>query len=170
MVSYIKTRTKLAAFVGLGILLSASSAIAQDPAQWKATPKAKTVAAGSSTTVKLSGKFDEGWYIYSLTQGPGGPIATRVTLPDSALVKLGGKAVATTEPSTKFDENFGINVEKHNNSVDFEVPVSVLPTVKPGAKEITVAVRYQACNDTVCLPPKTKRVKVPLTVTAKTKK
>lgn len=150
-------------------LVAISNAQAQDPAQWVAVAASKSVAVGASTTVKLVGKFEDGWYIYSVTQGKGGPIPTRVTLPDSTLVRLGGKITSKKEPVAKFDENFGIEIEKYDEGVELEVPVKILPSVKPGAKEVTVAVRYQACNDTVCLPPRTKRVKVPLTITAKGK-
>lgn len=156
---------------GAAFLAVSTPAIAQDPVQWTGTPSAKSVAAGGTLTVKMSGKLEEGWYIYSVTQGPGGPIPTRVTLPDSNAVGLGGKITPASQPKVQFDENFGIDVETHGgDAVVLNVPVKVLPKAKAGKQEFTVAIRYQACNGNVCLPPRTKRVKVPVTVTAPVKK
>src|SRR5207249_28836 len=69
-----------AAMTGLRILLAtgalvaaARSATAQEPVHWKAAASPVTVRAGGKLSVKLSATIDDGWHIYSMTQGKGGP-------------------------------------------------------------------------------------------------
>ena len=80
--------------------------------------------AGGKTTVKLAASIDDGWHIYSVTQGPGGPMPTKVTVPTGQSFALSG-AVKGSQPDTKFDENFGIQVETYENRAEFTVPLTI---------------------------------------------
>jgi DsbC/DsbD-like thiol-disulfide interchange protein len=62
------------------------------------------------------------------------------------------------------DPNFGINVETYDRAVTFVLPIRVATTTPAGAGTVTVTARYQACNATLCLPPQTARVPVPIVV------
>ena len=47
------------------------------------------------------------------------------------------------------------------------ISVSVNADASEGTQELTASVRYQACNDTTCLPPRT-LASLPVTISAKT--
>jgi len=151
-----------AAFVTLG----AAAAHAQDPVKWTATPAAKTVAPGAKTTVKLNATIEDGWHIYSVTQAPGGPFPTKITLPKEQPFTLAG-TVKGAPPESAFDKNFGITVETYENKAEFTVPVEVDKAAPAGDQTAQVAVRYQACNASLCLPAKTTKVPVALNVKGK---
>lgn len=59
------------------------------------------------------------------------------------------------------DKKFGFSENELNvyeGKVEFGFDVTPLKTFRRDKVAIEVAVRYQACNDEVCFPPKTKRV------------
>jgi DsbC/DsbD-like thiol-disulfide interchange protein len=140
----------------------AASASAQDPVKWTATQVADA-APGGKASVKLVAAIEAGWHVYSLTQGPGGPNPTRITVPDSQEFTLSGDIKADA-PDVKFDENFGINVETYESSAEFMVPLAVAKTAKVGTQTMQIKARYQVCNATMCLPPKTAKLAVDLKV------
>jgi thiol:disulfide interchange protein DsbD len=150
---------------------AATTAQAQDPVKWTATPAAKTVAPGAKAAIKLDATIEDGWHIYSITQGPGGPVPTRITVPKDQPFTLDAKTkIKGNPPVAKFDENFGIQVETHENNAEFVVPVVVEKNAKSGAQKGQVSVRYQVCNESMCLPAKTKKVDVTLNVKGKSGK
>jgi len=156
------TMTKLPLALA-AVVLTAASAHAQDPVKWTAAPAAKAVTAGGKTTVKLAASIDDGWHIYSVTQGPGGPMPTKVTVPTGQSFALAG-AVKGSQPDTKFDENFGIQVETYEGKAEFTVPLTIDKATKSGAQNAQVSVKYQVCNASTCLPPKTEKLTVAMNV------
>jgi thiol:disulfide interchange protein DsbD len=90
--------------------------------------------------------------MYSITQGAGGPIPTRITLAEGpfALGRITG-----TRPTVKLDPNFGINTETYSGSATFSVPFTVNRDAPQGESPLKINVRYQVCNETVCMPPRT---------------
>jgi thiol:disulfide interchange protein DsbD len=143
----------------------AASASAQNPVTWTATA-GKSAAAGGTTSVKLSATIQEGWHIYSITQPAGGPNPTRIVLPDSKPFTLDGSIKPTVAPDVAFDKNFNINVETYEKGAEFTVPLKIDKSAKAGTQQVHVNARYQVCNSTSCLPPKT----VKLTADVKVKK
>ena len=124
----------------------------------------RPVVAGRAVDVVLAADIADGWYIYSLTQKPGGPYPLRIQLTGAADVGLRGAIKAPT-PVTKFDPNFGIETQLHRGKPRFVVPVGVPVGALTGKRELVVAARYQACSETLCLPPRTARVALTLRVT-----
>ena len=131
---------------------------AQNPVTWSVkagAPRAGgAIKAGDKFTVQLTAVIAPGWHLYSITQGAGGPIPTRITLPDGQLFKLAG-AIKAPAPRVEMDKNFGINTETYEGSANFTLPVAVASDASAGEQQLLVNVRFQACNDTMCLPPKT---------------
>lgn len=121
----------------------------------------RTVLAGKSVEVVLTAEIADGWYIYSLTQKPGGPYPLRIQLSGAADVGLRG-AIRAPKPTTRFDPNFGIETELHRGKPAFTVSVGVPAGSLTGKRELSVSARYQACSETLCLPPRTERL--PLTL------
>ena len=124
----------------------------------------RAVASGKTVDVVLQAEIADGWYIYSLTQKPGGPIPLRIQLVGAADVGVRG-GVKAPKPVTKFDPNFGIETELHRGKPRFVVPLGVPRGSLTGKRDLEVSVRYQACSETLCLPPRTEKVKVSLRIT-----
>ena len=142
-------------------------AMSQNPVHWTAEIDEESLAAGATVTVGVSATIDPGWYIYSITQGEGGPVPSRISLgADQPFTQAGD--VRGTEPAVKFDQNFSMEVEMHEGSVAYELPVQVAADAGPDVKEIQVRARYQACTNRVCLPAQTERLTVPVTITPST--
>jgi DsbC/DsbD-like thiol-disulfide interchange protein len=159
------------AFALVGTPLVAPSAVAplmaQTPVHWTATSAGKVVP-GTTVSAQIAATIDPGWHVYSLTQGPGGPIALRITVASGQPFTLQGNPTGPA-PHTEFDPNFGITVEEYEERAAFTVPVAV-GAAPVGQDSIVVRARYQVCNASLCLPPRTENVAVPVTVAAAGKK
>lgn len=148
-------------------VLGFSNAPPLKPVRWSLVEGggARTVAPGRSVEVTLQADIEKGWYIYSLTQKPGGPIALRIQLVDAADVALRG-AIRAPKPVTKFDPNFGIETQLHRGKPKFTLAVGVPAGSPTGKRQVQVAARYQACSETLCLPPRTEKLGLTLRITS----
>jgi len=146
-------------------VISAMPASAQErPVVWTATASAATpVAQGGTTTIDLKAQIDQGWHVYSISQGPGGPIPTRIVLAPGQPFELVG-TVRGPAPATRFDSNFGINVETYDDRATFGLIVHVAADARPGTDTVTIKARFQTCNASLCLPPRTETILAPVTV------
>ncbi|HXQ24946.1 MAG TPA: protein-disulfide reductase DsbD domain-containing protein [Candidatus Acidoferrales bacterium] len=76
----------------------------------------------------------------------------------------GGITLADTEYPTGHNEKFPFSPDKplnvYTKSVTFRLKLSAEASASLGATTIPVVLRYQACNNSACLPP----VKVPVSV------
>ena len=132
-----------------------------DPIQWTLTAPVANVPPGSKVPLHLEAKFQEGWHLYSLTTPAGGPIATTAALAENpALVS---SKLYQPPPIRQFDKNFNLDTETYEKEVDFAV-VAELAKSASGATELAAQVRYQACNERQCLPPRKKTASVSLMV------
>jgi thiol:disulfide interchange protein len=147
----------------LFVLICLSGAFGQEPGHWSLSVdnKDKTVAAGGAITAALTAKIDAGWYLYSLDQPPGGPIATTIKVSEARPFELAGQIISP-KPSTKTDPLFTgedgkpLVTRYFTDSVTFSVPLRA--TAETTADAVALDVRFQLCDDTRCLPPKTLRV------------
>jgi DsbC/DsbD-like thiol-disulfide interchange protein len=135
------------------IIFSAGAHAQPNPIKWTIKAEAP-LKADDKFIVQVTARIDKGWHIYSLTQPDGGPIATRITLPDGQPFKLAG-TIRGPKPQSKFSEAFGRKIEWHEDTVDFTVPVRAATSIPPGKPNPVVEVRFQACSDRICLPPRT---------------
>ena len=78
-----------------------------------------------------------------------------------------GPSKAPPQAKFEFDPNFGINVETYESKAEFTVPIKVDSAVKNGAQKINLSTRYEACNASMCLPPKTVSFAVDMKVKAR---
>jgi len=142
----------------LGAHSSETEAVSQQPVKWTISPVAAKFATGETTPVRIDVSLQTDWHIYAVTQpvaGPtGGPMATRITLPLDQPFVLAGDPQPTSKPEVKFDDAFRMNVQEHDQSVGFIVPVRLTTTSMP-ADSVHVNVRYQVCNAKLCYPPQT---------------
>ena len=135
--------------------------LAQDPVHWSAKTTATIVRPGATFDVAVSARVDDEWYVYSVTQGPGGPVPTSIAIGPKTVFTRSG-SIRGPEPKAAYDPNFEIRTEKYDGSFTLTVPVALAATA-PGARgTLSVAVTYQACTNRLCLPPQTETLRVPL--------
>src|SRR5688572_19524771 len=95
----------------IALLVPVAAAIAQErPVRWTVETRATPVVvrASAPTSVAVVASIDTGWKLYSLNPQDGGPIATEITLGDSAFVLA---AVSAPPPRRFPDRNFNIMAE-----------------------------------------------------------
>ncbi|MBI5282923.1 MAG: protein-disulfide reductase DsbD N-terminal domain-containing protein [Candidatus Solibacter usitatus] len=135
------------------------------PVQWSITaPAAKTqVQPGGKFTVTLAAEIAEGWHLYSLKKQEGGPIPTSITVPEGQPFGRAGE-IDAPPPLSRFEETFQLDIESYEGSAGFGVPVEVSRNAKAGPATLAVHARYQACDNRICLPPKTVKLELPVEI------
>jgi thiol:disulfide interchange protein DsbD len=133
---------------------AARDAAANNPVKWTISPPVTELRTDYAVPVNLSATIDNGWYIYSVTQKAGGPTPMTVSVAPSPPFSIEG-GVTAPAPVVVFDKEFNINTERYEGAPSFVVPVAT--KIAPGAQPQTldVKVRFQACNETMCLPAHT---------------
>lgn len=142
--------------------LATCLAAEENPVKWKIEGPT-SVRAGEAIRVAVTGRIEDGYHIYSITQPPGGPIATTITVANTQAWKISGDIIGPP-PLRMHDESFDIDVESYEGTARFRIPV--MPAAETTEK-LRIAVRYQACNNRLCLPPKTVKLELPVEVTRK---
>ncbi len=139
------------------------SAVAQNPTKWilDSDAKGKSLKAGDSLSVTVKAEVEGDWHLYSLEQPKGGPIATTIKVAEGSQFEIVGKIAEVTKAKIQPDPNFIIDgkpleTKFFTERAEFAVSLKALADV--AADSIALDVRFQLCNDTVCLPPRTKRV------------
>lgn len=126
-----------------------------DPVQWslKTDVAARPVKPGEKFTAQIVAEIQSGWHLYSMTEVSLGPKPTRIILVAEQPFEIVGDLDAPA-PLTAFDQNFGAELEYYEQAVTFTLPLRVAAKAAAGKQKLTMQVRYQSCNDTLCLPPK----------------
>ncbi|HEV3143057.1 MAG TPA: cytochrome c biogenesis protein CcdA, partial [Gemmataceae bacterium] len=135
---------------------------AEDPVQWTLTFDSKSAPPGSHVLARFAAKIEPGWHLYSLTTPKGGPIPTTSSLADNPV--MAGFKVLQPKPERKLDPNFQIDTETFASEVVLLFDVELKKDAAAGPAEITAQVRYQCCNDRLCLPPKRKSASATITI------
>lgn len=141
----------------IAILGALSIAAEPEPVRWSAAAPSLPVKSGQTAHVRVTANISEGWHLYSLKQYEDGPIATSIRLPEGQAVQLAGEIEAPS-PQKVHDPNFGIELEFYEGSPEFLLPVRPTAGVKSGKHDVEIGIRYQTCNDKLCLPPKLVRL------------
>lgn len=134
-------------------------AFAQNPARWSLTSERadKTIKKNEIVRAELRADIDAGWHLYALDQPPGGPIPTSIKISENSPFSITGEIKAPT-PTSKPDPNFMIDERSletkfYERSVTFDLTANATEDTSGG--DLALDVRFQLCNDTFCLPPKT---------------
>jgi DsbC/DsbD-like thiol-disulfide interchange protein len=146
---------KSAIFALLIISICAINISAQDepdPAKWtlNVETQEKKPARDDNFTALLSVEIEKGWHLYALEKIDGGPIPTRITLAENQPFELG--KIEFAPPIGIDDAMFGVVTKFYEDSAKFKLPLRVLQNLE--TNKIQVKIRYQICNDEICLPPK----------------
>ena len=133
------------------VLLSAANLFAQEhPITWTLVKPPTEVKQGAPFTARLHAVIPAGWHLYSITQPPGGPVRTVITLPQAGSAFLLAGNVRAPDPDVALDPNFNILTETYVDSVT--IPVRLNAHMK-GETKLAIAIAYQTCTDRFCLPP-----------------
>jgi hypothetical protein len=144
----------------LAAVLLSGACLGQTPeaiVAWSAHAPAAAVA-GSHLDVRLHARIEDGWHIYSISQPPGGPTTTYISLTGKLLHQNG--VIQGPEPQRSFDPNFGIETQTHEGQVSYVIPAMVDRAAPAGEQKAGVDVTFQSCNDTLCLPPHTTHLEI----------
>jgi thiol:disulfide interchange protein len=152
------TRLLAVFFLALASLFGA----AEDPVQWTLAFDAQAAPPGSHVLAKFTGTIQPHWHVYSITTPPGGPNPTTAKIADNPAVA--GFKIYQPKPERKLDPSFGIDTETFSGQFEILFDVELKKDTPAGPTDITANVRYQTCNDTVCLPPKRKSATASLTI------
>jgi thiol:disulfide interchange protein DsbD len=146
----------------LAVLCFASGeAKVKPPVEWriKAAPT-KPIKPGGKFTVTIAGQIDPGWHLYALEEPQGGPVATEIALAEDDPADL--LHVDEGKPKVLPDPLFDKPTGYFESAAEFTLHLQAPKTAAPGGRSLHVLVRYQSCNDKVCLPPHTDAIEVPL--------
>lgn len=136
------------------LLFSAASVIAlaqtANPVTWAFAGKKVS---NGVYEVQMTATIQKGWHLYSQTQ-PKDAIAqpTLFTFTKNPLLELDG-AVKETGKLEKFtDAELGVSANQYSNKVVFVQKLKLKAKAKTA---VNGQLRFQACDDKKCLPPKT---------------
>lgn len=130
------------------MVIGASSAFAQifDPVKWKSAIKMTDATNG---VVTFTATVDAGWHVYGTQLPSGGPEPTSVQWNNHG-VKLVGGLTPSKAVHKQHDETFDMDLSWWTGSVTLSQKFTVT------AKEYKIegSIRYMACDDENCTPPK----------------
>ena len=149
------------AFLGVGSWVKAGAQAKLQPVSWSTSLGSKPSSKpGSHLMLDVTAHIEDGWHVYGLNQGEGGPTPLRITPAPNSIVQLAGTPSGTA-PVRRHDPSFDLDTEVFNHLFTLHVPLVVTPHVAEAGEEIGLNVRFQACNDHVCLPPRTVHLSAP---------
>lgn len=131
-----------------------------DPAKWSLELEPATIPAGAKVLARLKATIEPGWHVYSLTTPAAKPTTIRLT--DNALLE--NFRVFQPKPKRAFDPNFNLDSETFEGEAIFIIEARAKKDAAPGPSPITAEVRYQMCNDRMCLPPRTRTASATLSI------
>lgn len=135
------------------------------PVSFEVTSAPETVRAGESFEVTVHATIEGAWHLYSIHIAPdAGPFPTEFSSASPQMVLT--DSVRESEAVIEYDPNFETEVGWHSKEATFTIPVAFRPSSQSeGSNTIRLQVRYQVCDDSSCLPPTTREIAHPITVT-----
>jgi len=158
-----KTRVGKMFVLALLAATTRAEATQKPPVHWhiKSSP-AKPVKPGAKFNVAITGELEPGWHLYALEEPQSGPIATEIALTEGDPADL--IRVEEGKPKVILDPAFQVPTGFFEKAADFTLHLQLAKQASYGDQQLRVLLRYQSCNDRVCLPPVTDTVTVPFTV------
>ena len=139
------------AILAAGALGAPAAAQKLNPVQWSLTAEPDRAAPGARILARLTARIEPGWHLYSLA-APQPIVSTSIRLAENPAIASVG--IYQPKAHTTFDPNFGVNVDSYQDQAVFLLDVQTAPAAQPGPLELAAAVRFQSCNDKMCLPPR----------------
>ncbi len=143
----------------LAAALCAISVAQENPVTWSVVRSAAPKKAPKdSVAIAVTANIADGWHMYSISQPPGGPMATRIWLPEGQPFKQVGD-IRAPKALTSFEAAFNMDVEFYEGSAEFVLNA----TPKSSTGTLHVNAYFQCCNERLCLPPKTVKLAIAAT-------
>src|SRR4249919_1339855 len=139
-------------FVIQGITAQAQS---QEPVFWTAVYKATNDKEGE---IIITGTLQKDWHTYSTRPTDAGPIPTSVTFKSSKEYSLEGK-LSETGAKEELDPAFDAKLYVFHEKAEFRQKVRLKSSVPA---TVPVSIEFMACNNMMCLPPRTVTLQVKL--------
>lgn len=133
------------------LLLAPLALFAQRPGTTQWTASAQAASTPGEYVVALHGTVEKGWHVYSTKQADGGPLPLVIRVDQGAPFALNG-ALSGTQPMKHHDAGFNLDTEYFTDTFVVNVPVKGTANT---TGEVPLAVRFQMCSDTTCMPPRT---------------
>lgn len=142
----------LIAFIAFAI-----TAVAEivNPVKWTVDVKADDAQSG---TIVWTAAIEQGYHIYGLDKLPDGPVNTSITVDPVDGLTLEGALEPSRQPLKINDKMFALVLQEWEGTVSF----SQKYRLDAGVRGVTVhsSIRYMACTDKACTPPKTESLSV----------
>jgi hypothetical protein len=107
----------------------------------------------------LTATVPSNWHIYSQLSHSDGPIPTKITFNNNALLTMEGKIKEVGKLEKYFDNNFNVEVKYFANKVDFVQVVKMKGKIKTN---VSGQVESMICDNRKCLPPSTVKFNIAL--------
>ena len=143
------TKTTSRVLILFGVALSAFAQKDQHVA-WTVSVDPVQVAPGGKALLKMSGRIDEGWHLYSASSPAAIPTKIQIA-PNPALASY---RLLQPKPKRAFDSNFNSDTETYEGDVTFLLELALKSDAPVGPLEIALSARYQTCNPKMCVPSK----------------
>ena len=118
---------------------------------------------GEHVRVIITARIAEGWYTYSVVpQGEMAPPPTMIQLDLPGIREVG--PIYETNPIQKRDKVFNLPLAFHKPAARFYQNFQIPQDAPSGALEMGGSVRFQVCNNELCTPPQTQRLRASMTV------
>lgn len=122
----------------------------QQHVAWTPTVEPASAAPGSKVLVRVEGRIESGWHLYSASSATG--IPTSFKLGPETIVE--STRTLQTAPKRAFDPNFNAESETYEDQTVFLVETTLRKDAPAGPADLTIAARFQTCTATVCVPGK----------------
>ena len=108
---------------------------------------------GRPDVLAVTATLEAGWHLYSITQKPGGPLATVIAVAGDSARWPSGPFVPDSEPDRHRVDDVpawkGLVLEEHAGKVTWRAPLG------PGVGDVRGTVSLQLCQENACTPPDT---------------
>jgi hypothetical protein len=170
-----KVRVQLARVVACALALFFTGASVKTPQAMAQVPSPKDVVAptafasydpvarGKEFQIAVVMKIRDGFHVNARKKSAEYLIATDLKTDGATGFKIGEVTYPEGELHTFTFSKTPLNVYEH--TIVLKVPVTALPDAPIGAQHIPLKLKYQACNNEVCLPPVTLPVDATVNVT-----
>jgi hypothetical protein len=136
----------------LSICFAAQAQRPSEVVKWNAE---LTGTRANAQSARLSATIMAGWHVYALSQPAGGPTPLKITIPSGSPFMLAGP-IAETQVVRHFDPNFNMETVYYIETANFNLALKEVDAAR--GEILPIDVRFQACNDRLCLPPYTMHV------------
>jgi thiol:disulfide interchange protein DsbD len=130
-----------------------------DPVSFSIENAPQRVQAGEPFTVDISATIEGKWHLYSILNAPdAGPFPTQFFLESDFFFPA--DYARESKAVIEYDPNFETDLGWHSKEAQFRLRMAFDPDqeVTQNPQEVRIRVRYQACDDVSCLPPKSKEI------------